>query len=525
MLTIIFTFVTGIMLSVFLINHFRKQELKQAELVGEDLLETARESFDVIMDKAKEQAVDFENELITKNQQDFQRLEENILKLNLSVEQNNKKMEQRKNHLRSKYKKVKSTIDRFEKNLKEKQTQYSQKKQKLVQLKSQFQEGLSQSYQLSPKTLQKEIENKLIKEDRLSWDQWLEQEEQEILNRSEKKAKKIISIALNRFIRPYCPERGLGFVQIPSEKVAKKVKANEQFLIKTVEKVCGVDIIFNETTMNLSISGFDPVRRKLALEVLQKMLSAQNINEALVQKNYEKTKKQIFKKILQDGNQICRELRLKNVSTPIRKMMGALRYRYSFTQNQYSHCAEVGHLCGLLGAELGENVERTKRAGLLHDLGKAMDHSVDGGHAVIGADFIEKNGESSDIVHAVRAHHYDEPPETPLAFLVIGGDALSGARPGARRSTVAAYMQKADQLQEIANSFEGVEDTLILSAGREVRVQVNSQKVSDIEALKLSQNISKRVEAECNYPGIIKITVVRKTQAVEVAKQFITPKS
>ena len=223
------------------------------------------------------------------------------------------------------------------------------------------------------------------------------------------------------------------------------------------------------------------------------------------------------KKILEDGNRISKELRVSGLSKDVRNMMGALRYRYSFTQNQFFHCAEVGHLCSLLASELQENTDNARRAGMLHDIGKAMDHSMDGGHAVIGADFIEKNNEAAPIVHAVRAHHFDEPPESNLAYLVIAADALSGARPGARRSTAISYHQKVDQLLEIGNSFDGVLDTFILSAGREVRITVDSQKMSDHQSLQLSKDIAKKIEKECQYPGTIKVTVVRSTQAVEMA--------
>jgi ribonuclease Y len=201
-------------------------------------------------------------------------------------------------------------------------------------------------------------------------------------------------------------------------------------------------------------------------------------------------------------------------------MMGALRYRYSFAQNQHFHCQEVGWLCGLLGVELGVSLLPARRAGMLHDIGKAMDHSKEGGHAVIGADFIEKHGEQASVVHAVKAHHYDVTPDQPLDFLVIAADALSGARPGARRSTVDSYNQKVLTLEKIGNSFKGVKETYIMSAGREVRVIVNSQKIDDEKALELSKKIAGKIEEECSYPGLIKVTVVRQvTKSVNINHQ------
>jgi ribonuclease Y len=199
--------------------------------------------------------------------------------------------------------------------------------------------------------------------------------------------------------------------------------------------------------------------------------------------------------------------------------MGSLRFRYSFTQNQYFHCGEVGWLCGLLASELGSvPIKKARRSGMLHDLGKAMDHELEGGHAVIGADFISKRNEAPDIIHAVRAHHYDEQPSTDMAFLVIAADAISGARPGARRSTMESYNQKVTELERIAKSHRGVIDCFVLSGGRECRVLVNGREVNDMQSLQLSQKIARQIEEECNYPGQIKVVVVRETYVAESTK-------
>ena len=242
------------------------------------------------------------------------------------------------------------------------------------------------------------------------------------------------------------------------------------------------------------------------------------IDEQKIKKTLEKSKRDMFQKIRMDGNRICKELGLKNVHPEIRNMMGSLRYRYSFSQNQHFHCAEVGWLCGLLSNELGLNIHKGRRAGMLHDIGKSMDHSIDGGHAVIGAEFISKHDEEKDIVHAVRAHHFDEQPSTDLAYLVIAADAISGARPGARRSTVESYTQKMEDLIRIGNSFKEVMSTYIVSAGREVRLVVDSKKVDDTNALNLSKKVADKIEEECTYPGQIRVTVIRQTQAIEYAK-------
>lgn len=338
--------------------------------------------------------------------------------------------------------------------------------------------------------------------------------EQNVQVQAEREARRILSLALNRFARPYCPERGIGNVQFPNPETKTRILEWQ----KIIEKVCGIDIVVNDEYQSASVMGFDPVRRELGRLLLEALTKQRQIDENRIQELHRKIKAELFKKILVDGNRVAAELRLNGMHESIRSMLGALRYRYSFAQNQYFHVAEVGWLCGLLSAELGLKVTDGRRAGVLHDIGKAMDHAKEGGHAVIGAEFIEQHGEAAHIVHAVKAHHYDEPPSSDLAFLTIAADAISGARPGARRSTVDSYTQKMADLEKIGSSFNGVSATYILSAGREVRVVVDGHKIDDHKALTLSKEIAQKIEEECNYPGLIKVTVVRETQAVEYAR-------
>lgn len=334
----------------------------------------------------------------------------------------------------------------------------------------------------------------------------------------EREAKRIIQIALSRFPRPYCAERGIGNVVFSSPEMKERTLGPERKFLRALEKLVGIDISLNEEYQSASILGYDPVRRELGRMALEKMTRDNQLDEKRIENIVQACKKDLFKKIINDGNRIARELKIEGLSEEVRHMMGALRYRYSFAQNQHFHCAEVGFLCGLLASEIGVEVRDGRRSGLLHDIGKAMDHSKEGGHAVIGAEFIEQYGEKPHIVHAVRAHHFDETPSTDLAYLVIAADAISGARPGARRSTVDSYTQKIADLQKIGDSFDGVVATYILSAGREVRIIVDSARIDDHKALELSKQIARKIEEECSYPGLIKLTVVRETQAVELAK-------
>jgi uncharacterized domain HDIG len=344
--------------------------------------------------------------------------------------------------------------------------------------------------------------------------------EEETKEYAEQRAKKILGTIIDRFARPYCAERGIGAVNFPDNHVRKMFCDPAGENIKAVQDTCGCDIIVEEGMDMVGVAGFDPVRRELTRRTLERIFKEKkSITPDFIRKIAENQKKEIFKNIKHDGDALAKELKLEGLNPEIRQMMGSLRYRYSFTQNQYFHCGEVGWLCGLLAAELKLDIKKARRVGMLHDIGKSMDHVQEGGHAVIGADFIAARGEQADVVHAVKAHHYDEQPSTDHAFLVIAADAISGARPGARRSTIETYNQKVSELQDIARSFPGVTDCFVLSGGRECRVMVNGKKVDDTQALDLAKRIAAKIEEECNYPGQIKVVVVREVVIVEQARK------
>ncbi|MCZ0933289.1 MAG: HDIG domain-containing protein [Oligoflexia bacterium] len=323
---------------------------------------------------------------------------------------------------------------------------------------------------------------------------------------------------LNRLDRPYCPERGIKPVSFKNIKNLENLIGENNVYLHEIEKECGVDIVVDkEEILQASIFGIDPVRRELGRMSLQKLSERRKIDSLAIRRAVKMCKKNLFSKIRSDGAQICKKLGLADTAPEVKNMMGALRYRYSFAQNQYFHCEEVGRLCGLLNAELSLPIKPAQRAGLFHDIGKAMDHSIEGNHAVIGAEFLSKYNESKEVLHAVRAHHHDETPSTPLAYLVIVADSISGSRPGARRFTEDSYNQKMANLERIIDSFENIEDAYIMNAGREMRVIVDDQKVSDQSALELSKLIARKIEKECSYPGLIKVTVVRHSEIVATA--------
>ncbi len=512
------SFIIGFFLVVFMSYLVRKNIIREAKQEAAELVSAAQSNSDEILTEKEREFEEFKHELELKSEKELNKYSQNIAALKSKIEDvqagHNSKFQvihSNINKKKQRYEREKSFLDAEKDKLKKVRQNYKSKQKSYV-------EALKNAVGPEASDIKSKLKIEIENDTKTKAVKWAQAMEEETERTSERTARQILDVALNRFARPYCPERGIQYVNLKNEATRKKVFGPERANLKLIEKECGVDLIFNEEMNSISVSGFDPARRELARASLERLLTEKNVNEKSIGTVIYKTKKTLFKKIKTDGTKLFKSLKLRNVNTNIINMMGALRYRYSYAQNQYFHCSEVGYLCGLLSSELDLDVYKGRRAGVLHDLGKAMDHSIDGGHAVIGADFIEKNGEAEDIVHAVRAHHYDVQPSTPLCYLVIAADALSGARPGARRSTADAYMQKMGQLEEIGNSFKEVIDTFIMSAGREVRVQVDSKKVDDLKAVDLSKRVAKKIEEQCTYPGLIKVTVVRKTQAIETAK-------
>ncbi len=497
----------------------RRRERRWAEEEAFELVDSAKKDSEAQAEEQKIQFEEFQAEawekfeketrkLVVKNDEKLEEIEEREAKFREAAQTKDTAINRQNQMMTHRQQKITAWEARV-----------SQLRARAAELQSKILEEAKKRSPIPEQTIREQIHARFEQEARtaaLKTGQELEQEAQVNVERD---AKKVLNLALNRFARPYCAERGIGNISFESPDHKAKVFGPENKWMAKIEQLCGVDVVYNETYQSATIMGFDPVRRELGRLVLEQCAKErQPLSEQTIERIHDNCKKNLFKKILTDGNRVANELRLTNLHENVRSMLGALRYRYSFAQNQHFHVAEVGWLCGIMSHELGVNVQDGRRAGLLHDIGKAMDHSKEGGHAVIGAEFIENHGESPEVVHAVRAHHYDTPPSTELAFLTIAADAISGARPGARRSTMDSYTQKMADLEKIGSGFEGVTATYILSAGREVRVMVDGHRIDDQKALTLSKQIAQKIEDELSYPGLIKVTVVRETQAVEYAR-------
>jgi ribonuclease Y len=346
----------------------------------------------------------------------------------------------------------------------------------------------------------------------------IKQIEDEAKETADKKAQEVLALAVQRYAGDFVAENAVSVVPLPNDEMKGRIIGREGRNIRAIEAATGIDLIIDDTPEAVIISGFNPVRREVARLALEKLIGDGRIHPARIEEAVNKATQDVDNAIREAGEQATFDVGVHGIHPEIIKLIGRLRYRTSYGQNVLQHSIEVAFLCGIMAAELGINVKQAKRAGLLHDIGKAVDHEIEGSHAVIGANLARKYGESAKIVHALAAHHEDEKPSTVLAVLVQAADALSGARPGARREMLETYVKRLQDLERIGTSFSGVTNCFAIQAGREIRVMVSSEEVSDVQAHALAKQIAHQIEEEMTYPGQIKINVIRETRAVEFAK-------
>lgn len=335
---------------------------------------------------------------------------------------------------------------------------------------------------------------------------------------AEKRAKTILSVAVQRFAGDYVAERCVRTVNLPSDEVKGRIIGREGRNIRSIEAATGVDLIVDDTPETVVISAFDPIRREVAAQTLKRLIADGRIHPGRIEETVAKVRQEIDERIREAGDQAFFELGIQNVDSEVIMMIGRLKYRTSYGQNIWCHSIEAAWLCGIMAAELGLDVKLARRVGLLHDVGKAMDHEQEGSHAEIGAEFLKKHGESPLVCNAVAAHHGEAEPESVYAHLAMAADALSGARPGARREILETYIKRLEDIEKISLSFEGVEKCYAIQAGREIRVLVEPNIIDDEKASVISRDIARRIEQELTYPGRIKVCVIRETRAVETAR-------
>jgi len=465
--------------------------LKEAELQAKDNIFQAKQEIDKEIKEKRKELGGLEKRLIHK--------EENLdKKVDLL---DHKEME----------------IGKREKNLVAREKALEDSKKQVQRMTEEAQEQLEKIARMTSFEAKRQLMENMITEAKHEAAKTIKQVEDETREEAENISKKIISLAIQRYSGDYVAERTVSVVPLPSDEMKGRIIGREGRNIRTIEALTGIDLIVDDTPEAVVISAFNPIRREVARLALEKLISDGRIHPARIEEVVQKAEKEVEETIKVAGQQAIFDMGLHGMPPDLIKLLGRLKYRSSYGQNQYQHSLEVGFLCGIMASELGLNVREAKRAGLLHDIGKAVDHEIEGSHAQIGGDLARKFNEKTSIVMAIAGHHDDEPPSV-LAVLVQAADALSSARPGARREMLETYVKRLEDLEKIADSFQGIGKSYAIQAGREIRIMVESKEVSDEALVVLSKDIAKKIEEELTYPGQIKVTVIRETRSVEYAK-------
>ncbi len=360
----------------------------------------------------------------------------------------------------------------------------------------------------------KSLESEVVHESALK----IKEIETRLKDEAEDKAREYISQAIQRCAADHVAEATVSVVPLPNDEMKGRIIGREGRNIRTLETLTGVDLIIDDTPEAITLSCFDPVRREVARLSLEKLISDGRIHPARIEEMVEKSKKEVEAIIKAEGERATFDAGVHGIHPELVKLLGRLRYRTSYGQNVLRHSIEVAHIAGTLAAELGVDVNLAKRAGLLHDIGKAIDHEVEGSHVTIGVDLARKYKENNDVIHAIQAHHGDVDPKTVVACLVQASDAVSAARPGARRENLENYIKRLEKLEELANTFVGVDKSFAIQAGREIRIMVKPEEISDDQMVLLTRDLAKKIEEDLDYPGQIKVHVVRETRHIEYAK-------
>lgn len=479
---------------------------------------SAKDAADVIVSDAKKEAESRKREALVEAREEIHRMNAEAEKENKERRNEITRLERRLIQKEETLDKKIDGLEKKEENLAKKDREAEERLEKLEELNTQKLEELERISGMSSvdakEMLLKNVEEEIRHESALL----IKEIETQAHEEADKRAREIITLAIQRVAADHVAETTVSVVALPNDEMKGRIIGREGRNIRTLETMTGIDLIIDDTPEAVILSGFDPVRREIARVALEKLILDGRIHPARIEEMVEKSKKEVDQRIRDAGEQATFDTGIHGVHPELIKLLGRLHFRTSYGQNVLKHSVEVSHLAGIMAAELGADVALAKRAGLLHDIGKAIDHEVEGPHVTIGADQARKYGENAEVVNAIEAHHGDVEPLTLEAALVQAADAISAARPGARRENLESYIKRLQNLEEIADSFEGVEKSFAIQAGREIRVMVKPDKVSDVIAERLVHDIVKRIEAELEYPGQIKVVVIRETRVADYAK-------
>ena len=489
-------------------------EVQGAEETARRILEEARKESEVIRKEAEVQAKDFllnarkeSEQEIRDRRREVQQIEKRVLGKEEVLEKRLHALDQRE-----------AESSRREAALKERDAVLARREEEQAGILREMQHRLEQVAGLTRDEAKRSLLDNLMEETRHEAAKRIRQIEEEAKEEAERKAKKIISIAIERLAGDFVAERTVSIVPLPSDDLKGRIIGREGRNIRAIEAATGVDLIVDDTPETVVVSCHNPIRRELARLSLQKLISDGRIHPGRIEEVVRKAEQDLEQMIREAGQKAIFEVGVHGVHPEIVKLLGMLKYRYSYAQNVLQHSIEAAFICGAMAAELGLNEKQARRAALLHDIGKALTHEVEGSHAIIGGEIARKYGESAKVVNAIAAHHEEVRAETILAPLVDAADALSGARPGARREVLESYVKRLEELERISLSFRGVEKAYAVQAGREIRVIVEPAVVDDDRALLLARDVARKIESEMTYPGQIKVTVIRETRASEIAR-------
>ena len=499
--------VIGIPLGINIRKQTAEKEIASAE---EEAKRIINESIKSAESKKREALVEAKEEIL-KARNDFEREQK---EQRADLQKQERRLQQKEENLDRKT----ENIEKKEETLQNRLTELDKLKEEVTQVKNTQMAELERISGLTAEEAKAYLINQLEVEVTHESAMKLREIEAQYKEEADTKAREILSLAIQRCAADHVAEATVSVVPLPNDDMKGRIIGREGRNIRTLETMTGVDLIIDDTPEAITVSCFDPVRREIARLALEKLIQDGRIHPARIEEMVEKAKREVDATIKAEGERAVFETNVHGLHPELIKLLGRMRYRTSYGQNVLNHSIEVSHIAGLLAAEIGANVAEAKRAGLLHDLGKSIDHEVEGSHVTIGVELARKYHESEAVIHAIHAHHNDVEPQTVVACLVQAADAISAARPGARRENLENYIKRLEKLEEVTSSFPGVEKSYAIQAGREVRIMVAPDKVSEDQMVLLARDIAKKIEEELEYPGQIKVNMIRETKVIEYAK-------